>query len=111
MNACLDHLRRQRSRNEVQAPETEEAETEYFHNLPDLRLSPERVLDAKEIQRRIDAALQRLNPRERIVFELKHYEGLRLRAIGELCGTTEETAKNCLFRATQKLREALSDLV
>ncbi len=46
-----------------------------------------------------------------MVFELKHYQGLKLRAIGELCGTTEETAKNCLFRATQKLRVALADLV
>jgi RNA polymerase sigma-70 factor, ECF subfamily len=110
MNACLDHLRRQKSRHEVQAPETAEADVEYFHNLPDERLNPERALEAREIQRRIDLALQGLNPRERMVFELKHYEGLRLRAIGELCGTTEETAKNCLFRATQKLREALSDL-
>jgi RNA polymerase sigma-70 factor (ECF subfamily) len=46
-----------------------------------------------------------------MVFELKHYQGLRLRAIGELCGTSEETAKNCLFRATQKLRLALGDLI
>jgi len=110
-NVCLDHLRRQKSRNEVQAPEGEEGETEYFHNLPDERLSPERALEAREIQRRIDLALQQLNPRERMIFELKHYQGLRLRAIGELCGTSEETAKNCLFRATQKLREALADLV
>jgi RNA polymerase sigma-70 factor, ECF subfamily len=111
MNVCLDHLRRQKSRNEVQAPETEEGDAEYFHNLPDESLNPERALEAREIQRRIDLALQRLNPRERMIFELKHYQGLRLRAIGELCGTSEETAKNCLFRATQKLREALADLI
>ena len=34
-----------------------------------------------------------------------------LRAIGELCGTSEETAKNSLFRATKKLRLELIDLV
>ena len=65
----------------------------------------------KEINRRIGSALELLSPRERMVFELKHYQGLRLRAIGEVCGTSEETAKNCLFRATQKLRLSLADLV
>jgi RNA polymerase sigma-70 factor (ECF subfamily) len=113
MNVCLDHLRRQRSRNEVQAPAGEDGDPEYFHNLPDERpgLNPERAAKGREIGHRIALALERLNPRERMVFELKHYQGLKLRAIGQLCGTSEETAKNCLFRATQKLRIALADLI
>ena len=52
-----------------------------------------------------------LTPRERIVFEMRHYEGMRLREIGEALGTTEEAAKNCLFRATQKMRAALGDFI
>ena len=56
------------------------------------------------------AALSRLTPRERMVFELKHYHGLKLRTVGEMLNTTEETAKNTLFRATQKLRSALSEM-
>ena len=46
-----------------------------------------------------------------MVFELRHYEGMRLRKIGEVLGTSEEAAKNCLFRATQKMRSALGELV
>jgi RNA polymerase sigma-70 factor (ECF subfamily) len=46
-----------------------------------------------------------------MVFELRHYQGLKLRNIGEILGTTEEAAKNCLFRATQKMRVALGDFV
>jgi RNA polymerase sigma-70 factor (ECF subfamily) len=45
-----------------------------------------------------------------MVFELKHYQGLRLRTIGEMLNTTEETAKNTLFRATKKLRLHLAEL-
>ena len=45
-----------------------------------------------------------------MVFELKHYHGLKLRTVGEILNTTEETAKNTLFRATQKLRGSLSDM-
>jgi RNA polymerase sigma-70 factor, ECF subfamily len=113
MNVCLDHLRRQKSRSEVQPPEGAEGQPEFFHTVADDRpgLNPDQVLRAKEINRRIGSALERLSPRERMVFELKHYQGLRLRAIGEVCGTSEETAKNCLFRATQKLRLSLADLM
>ncbi|MGO8735224.1 MAG: RNA polymerase sigma factor [Terriglobia bacterium] len=113
MNVCLDHLRRQSTRKEVQGPEREEGEPEYFQTVPEERpvLDPERAVHSKEIGRRIQAALQRLNPRERMVFELKHYQGLKLRAIGGLCNTSEQTVKNCLFRATQKLRLELGDLI
>jgi RNA polymerase sigma-70 factor (ECF subfamily) len=40
---------------------------------------------------------------------MKHYQGLKLRAIGEALGTSEETVKNSLFRATQKLRLQLQE--
>jgi RNA polymerase sigma-70 factor (ECF subfamily) len=59
----------------------------------------------------VKEALAQLTPRERMVFELRHYEGLRLRKIGEVLGTSEEAAKNCLFRATQKMRTALGEFV
>jgi RNA polymerase sigma-70 factor (ECF subfamily) len=64
----------------------------------------------QELGKRINHALGRLTPRERMVFELKHYQGLKLRTVGEILNTTEETAKNTLFRATQKLRGALADM-
>jgi len=112
-NVCLDHLRRQKRRMEVQGPISEDEKTEFFQTVAEERpaLDPERQLRAKEIDGRLRLALTGLNPRERMIFELRHYEGMRLRAISEVCGTTEETVKNCLFRATQKLREALGDLM
>ncbi len=48
-------------------------------------------------------ALDALSPHERMVFELKHYHGLNLQTVSEVLDTTEETAKNILFRATHKL--------
>ena len=73
--------------------------------------NPERSLWNRQLGHRIHSALQDLTPRERMVFELRHYQGLRLRVIGEMLGTSEEAAKNCLFRATQKMRVILGDLV
>ncbi len=72
--------------------------------------NPARELDRKVMSERINEALAKLTPRERTVFELKHYQGLKLRTIGEMLSTTEETAKNTLFRATRKLRANLSEL-
>ena len=70
--------------------------------------NPGKELDRKVLGERIQVALEALTPRERMVFELKHYQGLRLRTIGEMLHTTEETAKNTLFRATKKLRGQLA---
>ena len=112
-NVCLDQLRRKKTRPEVQSPALEDGQTEYFHTVAEDRatLDPERALHSKEIAGRIEGALGRLTPRERMIFELRHYQGLKLRVIGQMCGTSEETAKNCLFRATQKLRVELGDLM
>ena len=64
-----------------------------------------------QLRQRIQKALGELTARERMVFELRHYQGMKLRNIGEILGTSEEAAKNCLFRATQKMRVALGDFV
>ncbi len=111
-NVALDHLRRRTSRREDQAPVPEEAESgtrDFFDRQPELRAAanPEKRLLGQELGQQIQEAMKRLSPRERMVFEMKHYQGLRLRAIGDLLGTSEETAKNSLFRATRKLRASL----
>ena len=48
--------------------------------------------------------------RERLVFELRHDHGMRLAAVADILETSEETVRNCLYRAHQRLREALGDL-
>ena len=111
-NLCLDHLRRRKSRREEQSVVVDSSggEMDLLSNISDERAmaNPERELERKLLGERIQEALGRLTPRERMVFELKHYQGLRLRTIGEMLNTTEETAKNTLFRATRKLRTTLA---
>ncbi len=113
-NLCLDHLRKKQVRKE-DAPVAVDARGEAYDVLaqvPDGRsgANPERDLMRRELGKRINRALDKLTPRERMVFELKHYQGLKLRTVGEILNTTEETAKNTLFRATQKLRGSLADM-
>jgi RNA polymerase sigma-70 factor (ECF subfamily) len=113
-NLCLDHLRKRQVRKE-DAPVATDASGEQYdvlEQVPDVRAgaNPERDLMRRELGTKISHALEKLTPRERMVFELKHYHGLKLRTVGEVLHTTEETAKNTLFRATQKLRGALADM-
>lgn len=114
-NACLDYLRGQAVRHPVEAilpgsdGDAEPAE-ELLRDLHPMA-NPEQLLLSREVEQRIGAALQQLNPRERMVFELKHYQGLRLATIGAILDTSEATARNALFRATHKLRAALADLI
>jgi RNA polymerase sigma-70 factor (ECF subfamily) len=112
-NLCLDQLRRRKSRREdpSTAVDGHGEEMDLLANLSDGRASanPARELERKTMGAAIQSALDELTPRERTVFELKHYQGLKLRTIGEMLSTTEETAKNTLFRATRKLRARLAD--
>jgi RNA polymerase sigma-70 factor (ECF subfamily) len=113
-NLCLDALRRRKARREEQpVVETAEGPRDRLETAPEQRadLDPQRRMLSKELSARIRDTLSQFTPRERLVFELRHYEGMRLRAIGEMLGTTEEAAKNCLFRATQKMRAALGDFL
>src|ERR1700761_107092 len=113
-NLCLDHLRKKNVRKEDApvAKDSSGGEYDLLDQVPDVRAgaNPERDLLRRQLGGRIAGALEKLPPRERMVFELKHYHGLKLRTVGEILQTTEETAKNTLFRATQKLRGALADM-
>ena len=113
-NLCLDQLRRRKTRREDHAVVVDRSgdEVDLLAAVSDNRSfsNPARELDRKVLAEKIQNALDKLTPRERMVFELKHYQGLRLRTIGEMLNTTEETAKNTLFRATKKLRVQLADM-
>lgn len=113
-NLCLDQMRKRKVRKEESTQiEAADGPLDRLDTFQELRVEgdPERGLLSGELRERIQAALGGLTARERMVFELRHYQGLKLRNIGEILGTSEEAAKNCLFRATQKMRVALGDFV
>jgi RNA polymerase sigma-70 factor, ECF subfamily len=112
-NLCLDHLRQRQLRNrDIITERLDEDEETVLDRVPDQRpaTSPERAALSRELRDRIRMALGRLSPRERVVFELKHYQGLKLQTVATMLNTTENTIKNTLFRATHKLRAELAEL-
>lgn len=113
-NVCVDYLRKRKVRREQPATfETAEGARDWLEETPERRPSadPERSLLSRELGGRLEEALASLSPRERVVFELRHYHGMRLKDIAGLVDGTEEAVKTCLFRATQKLRRALKEFL
>jgi RNA polymerase sigma-70 factor, ECF subfamily len=106
-NVCLDHLRRNRVRKKNGAIEVDD---DLLNGVSDDRPgnNPEQQLLDQELSAQILRALKRLTPRERMVFDLKHFQGLKLRSVGEILNTSEASAKMTFFRATRKLRLHLS---
>ena len=111
-NLCLDHLRKRSSRYRdlTTTISSDGEEEQILDRIPDQRAgaSPERNMASSELRGCIVRAMERLSPRERVVFELKHYHGLRLRTVAGILNTSEGTIKNTLFRATHKLRAQLA---
>ena len=69
--------------------------------------NPERPLHALS-RECISRALNALSATERLVFELKHYQGLKLRQIGEVIEGDEKTTRDFLYRAIRKLQAELT---
>ncbi len=111
-DVCIDRLRKRRKteeevrndsdRSKSRTPLTEVPPAASCQN------NPERALHALRLRDRISRALDALSAKERLVFELKHYQGLKLKHIGEMIGSDENTIKDCLYRATRKLRAGLT---
>jgi RNA polymerase sigma-70 factor, ECF subfamily len=111
-NVCLDRLRqRRKSRQEVSmdSPPSEcRVPFKEVFGSASSQSDPEQQLSAVPVSERVNRALNTLSADERVVFELRHYQGLRLRQIGEILGSTENAIKDCLYRATRKLRAELT---
>ncbi|MBD3275198.1 MAG: sigma-70 family RNA polymerase sigma factor [Candidatus Marinimicrobia bacterium] len=71
--------------------------------------APEDYVQAEHLQSDIDRALNLLSNRERTVFVLKHYQQLKFKEIAKIMEVSTGTAKSTMFRAMQKLRDALKE--
>jgi len=114
-NRCLDYLRRRRNPHETVGLKTSQdgGAVEVLDRMADRRYAsnPESNLAAREMRTRLKRALEKLTPCERAVFELKHYQDLKLRAVAVALNTSEGNARHALFRARQKLRSALAEVL
>jgi RNA polymerase sigma-70 factor, ECF subfamily len=108
-NCAYDLLRtRSRRQEESLEPPPDQPSPGLLDGVASEEPAPDRLVWSGEVGRRVRAAMARMSASERAAFTLRHFEGL---SIQEICGTLEldpSAAKQSVFRAVRKLREALA---
>jgi RNA polymerase sigma factor (sigma-70 family) len=99
VNLCYDRLRRRRETLMAEPPEQ-----------TDPGPPPDRGLQARDIGRRVEAALAALPERQRQTVVLCHYQELSNIDAAALMGISIEALESLLSRARRALRLALADM-
>jgi RNA polymerase sigma factor (sigma-70 family) len=99
-NWCRDYLRK--------ADNKQKDSEDVLLTLPSSsELSPERNLQQKEDQQRVQRALATLTPEQREAILLSRYQGLSYAEIAQIAGCSEGAVKTRVFRAMETLKKAL----
>jgi RNA polymerase sigma-70 factor (ECF subfamily) len=104
MNACIDHRRRHHPA--ASAPFGEEAEAR-LQNTPEEAPGPEDCAYAGELGEVLEGEIARLPHGQRVVFIMRHHQGLKLSEIADALGLAEGTVKRQLHAAIHRLRGRL----
>jgi RNA polymerase sigma-70 factor (ECF subfamily) len=111
VNCALDHLRRVKRREEDTQGLPEDEQSGAFNSIPAASPTPERLILSVELKLKVEGAMAKLSDRERAAFVMRHFDGCSIDEIGKALGLRGSAAKNTIFRAVQKLREALQPMV
>lgn len=114
VNRALDFLSSRKTQMQSQGTysigESPESEDGQQVQLPASAPGPERLLISAEIKNKVAQAMGLLTPAERIAFTMRHMEGQSIEEISQALNVKASAAKNCVFRAVQKLRHQLEPL-
>jgi len=73
------------------------------------KLTPEELLEEKDVKQELHNALKRLPERERMIMVLYYHENMTLKEIGEMIEVSESRVCQLHAQAIMKLRKILSD--
>jgi RNA polymerase sigma-70 factor (ECF subfamily) len=104
MNACIDHRRRQ---SPAMSSAFGDDADQTLRNMPEETPGPEERAYAGELGVVLEGAIAKLPPGQRLVFVMRHHQGLKLGEIAEALGLAEGTVKRQLHAAVHRLRDAL----
>ena len=106
-NCSLDLLRRRQRQAGAGALRTP-LPAETLDLLPDQTPTPDGIVANAEMQQEVQSALDALSPQERAAFVLRHFENRSIAEISAALGLRVSAAKHSVFRAVQKMRQALA---
>jgi RNA polymerase sigma-70 factor, ECF subfamily len=114
-NYAIDRMRqRQKEESRREAPRVEESdgmENDPLNRVQDNAPTPERLTQSIELRKQMERALAALSEAERTAFVMRHWEGCGIEEIAGVLKSSTNATKNTVFRAVQKLRQALQPFV
>jgi len=107
-NCAYDSLRARERRQENADPVAiDDTNNGPALELPSGEPAPDRLAFGGEVRRRVSLAMLRMSALERSAFTLRHFEGMSIEEIGRVLDLDASAAKQSVFRAVRKVREAL----
>lgn len=107
MNTCIDHGRRRSDAVSLDGVRAGGREDAHVLQVPAGDPGPEQRVYAGEVRRAVETAVDGLPPQQRLIFTMRHFEGMKLIDIAEALGIAEGTVKRQLHSAVHRLRRAL----
>ena len=110
-NYAIDRLRQKKNEESRREAPTRSAESETeidpLSQVKDSAPSPERLATSVELAKKMKEALDALSPAERTAIVMRHWDGCGIEEIAAVLKSNTSATKNTVFRAVQKLRQAL----
>ncbi len=108
---ALDQLRREKIKRAFFIGRNKEEEDDPVEQVADSAPSAQQLLLQQEQQQGLLKLMQKLSPRQRAVFSLRHFEEMPLKEIAEVLGLESGTVKTHLHRAVSLLRSELMPIL
>lgn len=108
-NVCIDHLRRQKRRRQVESEVSLDDEESGWTEPADWRQDPQRQLERSEQGRALARGLEALPAQQREILVLRELSGLSYQEISQKLGLDMGTVKSRIARARLALRKILAE--
>jgi len=106
INCAINYLRKMKRRKMNQVYSLSEMVIE-----PESQdVSPETSAQTEQILRLIQRAIQKLSPKQRIIFDMRYAQHWNIKEIAQTMDCSESNIKTQLFRSVAKLRKQLGPL-
>lgn len=113
-NVCLTYKTKREKNNLESLDKTVTSNEEgglTFSELIESDQQTNSLAENSDMARYINQGLDRLPPKQKLVFTLKHFQGYKIKEIAKMMNCNDGTIKRYLFNATGKMREYLSQFV
>ena len=105
VNNSISHLRKMKRRRDNFLSLSD------MHTEPtDKNSSPEEKVEHQRFLNFVEQAVNRLSPKQKVIFDLRYTQHKTIRSIAHLLGSSESNVKTQLSRSVKKLRKSLKPL-